>query len=101
VTFRKVGGTQGVSGLGSLSSLALFPNPTTGKATVAYTAGKPVKELQITVTNMTGQVMLRQDFTAPGRDFQTILDLSDRPRGFYFVELRADGEKLVRKLVVQ
>jgi hypothetical protein len=101
VTFRKVGGTQGVSGIGSLRSLSLYPNPTTGSATVAYSASKPVKELQITVTNMTGQVVLRQDFTAPGREFQTTLDLSDRPRGFYFIELRADGEKLVRKLVVQ
>ena len=101
VVFRKVGGTQGVSGIANLSSLGLFPNPTNGTTTLSYTADKAVKELDITVTNMTGQVMMKQHFNAPGKQFSTNIDLTDRPRGMYFIELRADGNKLVRKLVLQ
>ncbi len=101
VVFRKVGGVQGVGSIASLKSLGLYPNPTNGKTTLMFTADRAIKELDVTVTNMTGQVMLQQSYTAPGKQFSTELDLTDRPRGVYFIELRADGEKAVRKLVVR
>jgi hypothetical protein len=101
VVFRKAG-TTGVGGnIGSIRNLGLFPNPTSGKFKLTYEADKAIKDLKVTVTNVTGQVLLQQGFQNPGKSFSNEFDLSDQARGIYFIELRADGDKAVRKLVVR
>jgi len=81
--------------------LGLYPNPTTGKAEVVFTITKPVSELQLVVTDLTGRAISSRTFANPGREFRSQIDLTGQARGVYFVEVRADGQKLIKKLVVQ
>ncbi len=85
----------------NVSNFSLFPNPTTGIATVQLNTVNAVKEMEMIVTNMTGQVIQKRSFGAQGTQFSTTVDLKDQPRGVYFVEIKADNERIVRKLIVQ
>ena len=89
------------AGEDNISLFSLFPNPTTGLAKVNLTTRSAVKEIEMTITNMTGQVLKKETFSQPGTQFSTTIDLKEQPRGVYFVELKADNERIVRKLVVQ
>ncbi len=103
VIFRDGSAPQGVGGslTNNVKVLSLYPNPTSGVATVSYTSDVVVKELELTITNTTGQVISKKVYKAPGKSFTTDVDLSGVARGVYFVELKADGERIVRKLVTQ
>ncbi len=103
VIFRDGSAPQGVGGslTNNVKVLSLYPNPTGGVATVSYSSDVVVKELELTITNTTGQVISKKVYQAPGKSFTTDVDLSGVARGVYFVELKADGERIVRKLVTQ
>jgi hypothetical protein len=85
----------------NLKSLSVFPNPTEGRFTVTFKASNTVKHADLLVTSMTGQQLISRSFENAGTSLSTDLDLSQFAKGVYFVELRADGEKLLRKLVVR
>ena len=103
VVFRCPTCPTGVPTVGedNISMFSLFPNPTTGVAKVNLTTRTAVKEIEMTITNMTGQVLKKETFSQPGTQFTTSVDLKEQPRGVYFVEIKADNERIVRKLVVQ
>jgi hypothetical protein len=90
-----------VLGAAIVQNVAMFPNPTTGKFTVAADAIRPVKHMDITVTTMAGQTVISRSFENVGTRFNADLDLSNQAKGVYFVEIRADGEKINKKLVVR
>jgi hypothetical protein len=99
IIFRK--SPLNVPGAALVQNLVLFPNPTSGRFTVAADAIRPINHLDVTVTNMTGQTVKTQSFDKVGIRFSTELDLSEHAKGVYFVELRADGEKITKKLVLR
>lgn len=100
VVFRK-GFKTSVGEIANLKDLALFPNPTTGRFSISFTANTAVKDLQINITNMTGQQIMQQEYKNAGNSFVKELDLGNVARGVYFVEIKADGEKTIRKIVVR
>ena len=100
IMFRRAG--LGVKpGAGILQNLSLYPNPTDGKFTVLCDAGSTVKHLDVVVSTITGQQVVTRSFDNVGAHFTTDLDLSREAKGIYFVEVRADGEKITRKLIVR
>jgi hypothetical protein len=72
----------------------LYPNPTTGMFTIDL--GGNHKELNVTVTNIAGQVILQQQYSQTKQ-----LELTmEAPAGIYFVKLTTqEGLKRVLKLV--
>jgi hypothetical protein len=50
---------------------------------------------------MTGREVMHRSYEQPGRHFVADIDLGTESRGVYFITLRADGEKIVRKLVLR
>jgi hypothetical protein len=90
----------GVGSISGLQNLDMYPNPTNGKFTVSFTADRTVKQLQVNVTNMTGQVVMQRTYENASGKFSTELDMTSEPRGLYFVEFVADGERMIRKLVI-
>ena len=69
---------------------------------VLVNAAKAIGQVQVTVATLTGQQVMSQAYTANGdNQFTTNIDLSTQAKGIYFVEVRADGEKVVSKLVVR
>lgn len=89
-----------VENINHTGKMALYPNPTSNTARLIYD-GKPAKNLAITVTDVTGRVVLQQQFSNTGAQFNTSLQMGAQAKGIYMVALEADGEKYIQKLVVQ
>jgi hypothetical protein len=79
----------------------MYPNPTEGKFTVLCDAGKNVSHMEVVVSTITGQQVITRSYDNVGNHFTTELDLSTAAKGIYFVEVRADGDKITRKLIVR
>lgn len=90
-----------VNNVRNLSWLDVYPNPNEGKFTVSYGAVKNIAKTTITITNVTGQKIKSYNYKDTGKEFKKEIDLTGMPRGVYFVELKADNEKLVRKMIVK
>ncbi|HRO41951.1 MAG TPA: GEVED domain-containing protein [Flavipsychrobacter sp.] len=90
-----------VNNVSNITNLYIYPNPTNGKFYVKFDATKHVDEATIIVTNVTGQQMVRKYFANPGKKLMEEIDLSNLARGVYMVEVKADSEKMVRKLIVR
>jgi len=92
---------EGVSGLNeNINNLFLYPNPGNGKFNVNLSTTNGIKNLQVVVSNVTGQTVFNRNMGSVQGSMSAELDLSGQPRGIYFVEFRADGERLVRKLTI-
>ena len=90
-----------VASMDNITQMLLYPNPTEGRFGIHFMAKQPVENATITVTNVTGQKILEQHYSNPGKQMDEEFDLSGAARGVYFVELRADNEKIVRKVIVK
>jgi hypothetical protein len=101
VIFLPQGGLGVPRAVGLLSSVQLFPNPAIERTSLRIAASKPLGTVDVTVSNLTGQTILRQAYLGTGSTFNTELNLGDVAHGVYFVEVRAGGERVVRKLVVR
>jgi hypothetical protein len=99
VIFNRTALKTGTSGL--LQNLALYPNPTEGKFTVLSDAARSISHMDVVVSTITGQQVISRSFDNVGTHFTTSLDLSTQAKGIYFVEIRADGEKITKKLIVR
>jgi hypothetical protein len=99
VIFRRA--NVGVGTMTLLNNLGLYPNPTDGRFTVLNDAARAVNHMDIVVTTVSGQEVVRRSFDNVGTHFTTSLDLSNQAKGIYFVEIRADGEKVTKKLIVR
>jgi len=77
---------------GQLSSVAIYPNPTTGLLTITGIDG----QFDVTVTNVQGQQILRSAVAG-----QATLDLSNQPKGIYFVRLTSDNSSRIEKVVIK
>ena len=91
----------GINGQTTLTGFNVHPNPTSGKFYVQFSTQAEVKDVQVRVTNVTGQVVEQQSYEYAGGMFYQELDMTGQPSGVYFVELQAEGVKLMRKLVMQ
>lgn len=92
---------NGVGQVSNVRAVALFPNPTSGKSDIQITSSAAIKQLQLSVTDMTGREVIQRDYIQPGKNFTTTIDLGNESRGVYFITIKADGEKIVRKLIVR
>ncbi|MGN6569289.1 MAG: T9SS type A sorting domain-containing protein [Flavipsychrobacter sp.] len=55
----------------------------------------------MSVTNMTGQEVYSSSYVNMSGAFSTEINLSAAARGVYFVTFMADGEKMIRKMVLK
>ncbi|MFD1140391.1 M43 family zinc metalloprotease [Larkinella insperata] len=80
-------------------NLTVSPNPSDGLAKLAF-RNTARGLLTLTVRNVTGVVVLKQQFQKTEDGFQRDLDLRTMPAGFYLIELRI-GDQVVRKKMVK
>jgi hypothetical protein len=90
----------GVDNIDQSGRMALYPNPTNNRSTLQYD-GKPAKNLSVTVTDITGRVVLQQQYSNTEAQFSTSLDMAAQAKGIYMVMLQTDGKKYMQKLVVK
>ena len=77
-----------------LTEASLFPNPTSGKLTVALPQAITAEALRVRIMDLTGRVMLETKLPVTGE-----LDLSALPNGTYMVTVGAGQQQVTRKVV--
>ena len=83
--------TEGIDEAESTASAIIYPNPTTGMATII---GENLRQAE--VFNMLGQ----QVFSIKGEGNELRIDMAELPAGVYFVNVTdSEGRKCVRKVV--
>ena len=60
-----------------------------------------INTAQIIVCNTTGQTVFNREYSRVGRNFSKEINLGAVARGIYFITIIADGERVVRCLVLQ
>jgi hypothetical protein len=91
---------QSVDGVQSLKNIDVYPNPTNGDFNVMFTGGV-TGTAKVSVMNVTGQQIFAQSYQYNGQLFKEAIHLGEIAKGVYFVNVEANGEKIVRKLVIQ
>lgn len=92
-----VGVEAGVFG----GSFSLFPNPSKGSFHINVDGEKPFQALAITARNITGQRIFKQQYSPASPIFSTDIHLPDAAKGIYFVEMIADGQRVVQRVLVE
>ena len=77
-----------------LTEAILFPNPTSGKLTVALPQATTAEALRVRIMDLTGRVMLETKLPVTGE-----LDLGGLPNGTYMVTVGAGQQQVIRKVV--
>jgi hypothetical protein len=91
----------GVGILSNLQNLAMYPNPSDGKFKVSFSSQQTIRDFQISISNMTGQQVYSRSYTGTKGQFNTEIDLGGMAKGVYFVTFMADGERMIRKMVIK
>lgn len=91
---RYEGGTVGVEEDQETSSIHIFPNPSSGIFTIDI---KRSVEANICIYDVLGNCVLNELSVKDGHQ----LDLSTQPKGIYFLEMLAEGEKSTKKIVLR
>ncbi len=89
------------------TTIAIYPNPSNGKFMVQLN-GTENREMKINVSNVLGKTIFQSTwnnnsdivFGAGAETNQTALDISNQPKGIYFVEVQTENS-LQRKRVVK
>jgi hypothetical protein len=100
VTFRRAF-KAGIETPGDIEVFSLYPNPTDGKITISFTCRNNMDNVKLTVTDVTGREISKQVYKTQGKEFRQEMDLGKEARGVYFVQLDVNGEKIIRKVVLQ
>lgn len=90
----------GVEGIDGLENFGLYPNPTKGKFHLQFSSNADVDEVSLKVMSVTGQNIMTKSYSNVGNRFDQEFDMSGYASGVYYVELQADGKKMLRKLMV-
>ncbi|MGN6566531.1 MAG: GEVED domain-containing protein, partial [Flavipsychrobacter sp.] len=93
--------TAGVGNISNLQDMVVYPNPTDGAFYVQFNAQSTINDLVLSVTNMTGQQVVFKNYRIIKGAFKADINLSSMSKGIYFLNLVADGQKIIRKIVVK
>ncbi|HET6990495.1 MAG TPA: T9SS type A sorting domain-containing protein, partial [Bacteroidia bacterium] len=98
--YSSVGG--GINEQSSLSSMNIFPNPSSGKMTVSLDVKKS-DHFELVVWDISGKKMIKEmplgKISEGKKDVE--LDLSSLTNGFYLVELKTAEGSVFHKLLIE
>ncbi len=91
----------GVNDLTKAIGLSLQPNPAGSNCTVSFDLSKP-SQTEVEVVSVTGAVVYSKGTSElqPG-GHEVYIEVADFPAGLYFVNVKIDGVKMTRKLIVE
>ncbi|MBK7669291.1 MAG: T9SS type A sorting domain-containing protein [Sphingobacteriaceae bacterium] len=95
-------GTLGVNELTKSIGFVVYPNPTSGTATIEFTLNDN-SAISYSVIDVIGRVVEQQKTLnlAPGHHAYTINESNTFKPGIYFVSFELNGQKMSRKLIVE
>ena len=77
----------------------IYPNPSSGSFTISGTFNQPVKQLNFVITDLVGRQIYSRELLHTGDSFNEQFNITNQPAGLYLVVIRADNQKIVRKLL--
>ena len=83
-----------------LTSLRLFPNPTTGQFTVEFNHSD-AEEISFRIVSLTGALVAQSSRHADAGRVTERFDLSKTPGGVYLVEVQTTGGRSIRRIVLE
>ncbi|HEB61699.1 MAG TPA: T9SS type A sorting domain-containing protein [Bacteroidetes bacterium] len=98
VTIRDVGAT-GTEDKILAEGFNIFPNPSQSKFTVDILLEKEQQQLDVKVQDILGRVIASQSLTNV-KNNQVSFDLSNQPKGMYFVSLSANEKRATKKILI-
>jgi hypothetical protein len=79
-------------------TVQIFPNPSSGRLTLSFSP-RSTSLITICVLNVEGEIARNLEWGIQSK--QTMIDLSDLPRGLYFLQLRGDNLIETHKISLQ
>lgn len=95
----KAGTEQSTVQMG-IEQIAVHPNPTTGLATVRFNSTTS-DNIAVAVTDMEGREVLNMDQKAFVGTVEVPVDLTEVPKGIYFVNISQNGQTYSQRIIVQ
>jgi len=88
----------GINDVSKQSNVLVYPNPFS--TDISITLQNPnASKASFTLSNIQGQVLFRREETNLANPYTKMLDLSYLPNGVYLIEVIANGERVVKKVV--
>jgi hypothetical protein len=89
----------GIDQKGLEATVRIYPNPVRNELTLRINGTE--KQLNLSVTNASGQVMYAEKLTGITADYMKQLDMSAFPKGVYFLKLSDNNRVYMEKVIVQ
>jgi len=77
----------------------IYPNPSSGSFTISGTFHQPVKQLNFMITDLVGRQIFSREILNTGNSFNEQFNITNQLAGLYLLVIRADNQKIVRKLL--
>ncbi len=90
-----------INNIAKLTGFGIYPNPNNGQFSIQFNTDAAIDDLQLRITNVTGQLIYQDSYKPQSGVFSKEIDLTGKPTGVYIVEIQADGQKLIRRLVIK
>jgi PKD repeat protein len=92
--------TSSIGEIDVVDDLNIYPNPTEGQTTVAYSLDK-YTELNIDVLDLSGRLVqeVSRGMRSPGAQVERF-DLRNLPQGMYVIRMMADGQQISKRIAV-
>ena len=83
-------------------AMDVYPNPVLGnKTTVQFSLGNEISDVNLQVLDMSGRMMIEQNFTAVSGSMVQSLDFTNFEKGIYMIHLSGEGFNEVKKVIVK
>jgi len=78
----------------------VYPNPSTGKINILFVRGKPDKAI-IEILNIVGEAIALQEIPKVNYGNLYEIDLSNKSKGVYFIQIYHQNQIVVKKVIIQ
>ncbi len=86
--------------LSSVQVIKVFPNPTSGLLFAEWT-GLPPENVDVTLADVTGRIIVKSEFDGSNRTDKVQIDLSGINDGIYFLSLTSGSTHFISKVIIQ
>ena len=82
-------------------NMNVYPNPATSELTIFLQGNQPIKNSLMTFVNVTSQIIFEKEINSFSTQIKEIVDMTDYPRGVYYLKLENGHGQLIRKVVLK
>jgi len=78
----------------------MYPNPTTGEFYVNFQS-EEIQNIEVKLTNTIGEIIYFEDLGVFVGEYTHRFNISEYPKGIYFLEITTDKGVINKKLILQ